>query len=651
MVHQAKEWLQPISSVKEKYEAYIDNISFLNCEWLFSKQEYIDSYKHLSKPSCPILWITGIPGVGRTQIAARVVQKLREDRRTVAYFFYGRGTLTSGDTRSVIFTLCWQLLNQFPEDVELLSEVCNKGGEPTETEIQDCLQRMCERRRAIILLEGLEERYPNEKGRRNFCHFLASLNRVCNIIIFGEEIGDVKRGLSDRDAITHISDCGADFWNEIERIPVREGAGFGASDETTRRGVDAKSGSHEGIGEQSIHFPMSKKDQFRVYAMLRRREKGPDLPGCVARQIIDQAEYWIKSTFESHERLENNGEKTKRTIPYLLSAPLGLARHAPIRKIFVTCRHDQVWREYPDKSGIYGDYSKYFDLILQKPNGSMSTFWRRSRRRPGPRHPFRRLIQSGLRDVQSEHVQSGDIQSGYRLGVIPKAITPGWVNFVETMRIEISSTFFPSEESWYGQASRKSQAKLERMKILTRMKNPAKQTTSLTDDSVKTEQKPPDAHYEKNLQMISWAGHPMPLPEEQNVPLPLSTDGKFSDPELSLRNPGSSASSYCEDADQLERTPISTTPNDLNEETPSDHADRKDENVRSSISIAFVQMIRELLRPGVRPGYKRLEWTCVSRLLQPSTTYTHLHDRLADSRSTVISKKRHLGLLINLPPD
>ncbi|KAF7672560.1 hypothetical protein GT037_009591 [Alternaria burnsii] len=74
--------------------------------------------------------------IDKRLIAARVVQKLREDRRTVTYLFYAERTTASIDVRQLIGTLCWNLLNQFPEDVELLTEICNKDGEPTDTETQ-----------------------------------------------------------------------------------------------------------------------------------------------------------------------------------------------------------------------------------------------------------------------------------------------------------------------------------------------------------------------------------------------------------------------------------------------------------------------------------------------------------------------------------
>lgn len=153
--------------------------------------------------------------------------------------------------------------------------------------------------------------------------------------------------------------------------------------------------------------------------------------------------------------------------------------------------------------------------------------------------------------------------------------------------------------------------------------NPRNQTLSWADILKGTEQELLNADYEKNMQLSNLAGNRVTLPGEQNVPLPLSTDEKSSDRELSVRNPGSSISSYCEDADQLEPTLIPTHPNDLDEQSLSDYPNRKDENARSSISMGFVQMIQKLLRPGVRPGYRRLQWKCISYFLRLPAIYTH----------------------------
>lgn len=61
--------------------------------------------------------------------------------------------------------------------------------------------------------------------------------------------------------------------------------------------------------------------------------------------------------------------------------------------------------------------------------------------------------------------------------------------------------------------------------------------------------------------------------------------------------------------------------------------------VRSLLTVS-IEMIRKLLRPKVPLGYRRLEWTCVSRVLPPLATCIRLRGRLAEKLSTAISKKR-----------
>jgi hypothetical protein len=276
--------------------------------------------------------------------------------------------------------------------------------------------------------------------------------------------------------------------------------------------------------------------------MLRHRVCDSRLPAHIARQIIDEAEYWVKSTFQRDEPPVVNGEKTKRNIPYLLSEPIEGARHFPVRNVIATCSRDQVWTAYPDQHGNYQNSSTHFDFVVREPDGSIRNLdsgrgsgWldviyylgEAVKPIPGIKMPYNR--QTSWMCL---------IKPGSKLGVVPRAIN--WVNFIEVIRIENFSTFILEEEDGQHEALRR--FKQKRKEILVQIWNTRKQT------------------------------------------------------------------------------------------------------------YAFVKMIRKFLRPGVRPGYKRLEWTCVSHFLQPPTTYTHSYDRLAENLSIVISK-RPLGLLINLPPD
>jgi hypothetical protein len=293
LVHQIKEWLRPKSEVQDIYHAYTNTVLSPDCDWFLSKKEYVDWSTKSVRGGNRILWISEILGVRRTQVAARVIEKLREDERTVAYFF-SKETFSKGDVRSVIATLCWQLLTQFPEDIGLLSEVFNKGCEPNEINIRGCLQRMCQKRHAIILLDGFDRRYYGSIQWDRLGLFLESLRSVCDIIVFDTVLQSIKWDLTCQGEIPLTVECADDFWKEMEKVPARYVAGLEASDEKMEQGVNAKIRAYEDIEEQDVHFPVTREDQYRVYAMIRDRASGSRLPAYVARQIIDQAEYWVK---------------------------------------------------------------------------------------------------------------------------------------------------------------------------------------------------------------------------------------------------------------------------------------------------------------------------------------------------------------------
>ncbi|KAF1836049.1 hypothetical protein BDW02DRAFT_578223 [Decorospora gaudefroyi] len=237
LLHKVKEWLRPISAIGDTYVTTITRLLPGTCEWLFSKQEYVDWCNHLSRKSSPLLWISGIPGAGKTNLAAKVIQRLCQEKRTVAYFFCD-GTAQRGDVRSILTTFCWELLNQFPEDVELLLKAYYKGGEPTETDMRECLNFMCERRNPVILLDGLDECTLHK--RSTLCEFLVSSNSLYDVIIFSRELEDIEEALNRVPVGTgtaHISISESDTRKDLKRFIVQEAKRLGVSDEGTRQEI------------------------------------------------------------------------------------------------------------------------------------------------------------------------------------------------------------------------------------------------------------------------------------------------------------------------------------------------------------------------------------------------------------------------------
>jgi hypothetical protein len=518
LVDQIKQWLRPKSQVQDIYHTYTNEMLSSHCDWFFLNKEYTDwSHKHMRR-GAKALWISGIFGIRKTQIAARVIERLRKDKYPVAYFFF-RGTFSEEDVRSVIATLCWELLNQFPEDVGPLSEVFNKGCDPTESNIRNCLQLMCQKRHTTILLDSLDQFSFDTVGDDKLCRILESLKSVCDFIVFGTEFARLKRRLTGMGEIPPTMDCGVDFWKEMEEISTRHAAGLEASDEKTVRGGITKTRAYKNIEERDVQFPVTKEDQLRVYAMMRDMTSGLRLPAHVARQIIDQAEYWVKSTFERREPLNNIAGEAKRDIPYLLSDPIDGAGLSPVRKIITACSHDQVRREYPDKNGSYKGSDAYFDLIQQGEYGSISE-----------------VSMYGVHDylrTQQVNYWLSLIRRGDRLGMVPKTIASGLLDLVEMVRIDIFSTFI-AEDHEEDYVIRRT-LEHEKMRILGQIRNSANSSYSVNP---------------------TYSG-------------------------ITLLGPG------------------------------------------KLILTASIKMIQKLLRPGVRPGFRRLEWTCVSNFLQPPATYTH----------------------------
>ncbi|OWY45676.1 hypothetical protein AALT_g10501 [Alternaria alternata] len=546
LVHQIREWLRPAFHVQDIYQVRTDKIHSSNCDWFFSKKEYVDwSTKSMWKGT-RILWISGIYGARRTQITARVIERLREDERTVACFT-SRGTLSRGDIRSVVATLCWELLNQFPEDVRLLTEVFNRGCEPTETNIGDCLQRMCQKRHATIILDGLDEYLFGEK-EAELCRLLVSLNSVCSVMVFSRKPTRIISSLKSEGASPLTINCEADFRKEIEETPARYTAKLRSSDEKTGQGVNPKMRAYEKNEEQAIYFPSSREDQSRVYAMLRDRASRTRLPAHVARQIIDQAGYWVKSTFET------NAGEAKGDIPYLLSDPIDGASRFPVRKIITTCSHDQVWKEYPDKHGTYKGSDAYFDFIVLKYDGTASE------------------VRFDLKDVNWVYNQLetlpvfhwlSNIRPGDRIGIAPKAIAPGWINCVEMVRIEIFTTFLLEENGRFKQGD---------IRLLGQSKNLGY------------------VNYPRKLLL----GPGLIL----SVPLIVSV--------LEKCIPPSRASSTAGDIVVFTLASVSV----LAFLRLEGYAISPAVGRVKMILTNSIEMIQKLLRPGVRPGFRRLEWTC-----------------------------------------
>ncbi|EOA82522.1 uncharacterized protein SETTUDRAFT_22509 [Exserohilum turcica Et28A] len=237
LLHKIKAWLQPVSTVQDTYNTNITSLLPGTCEWLFQKEEYVDWYSQFPKKTSPLLWISGIPGAGKTTLAAKIIQRLGQDGQTVCYFF-SKGSAQRSDVRKILTTLCWELLNQFSEDGEFLQEAYYKGGEPTETDMKDCLSLICEKRNAVILVDGLDE--CTLDTRKNLCALLVTLVAHSNVVVISRELEDIKQGLAkipNHLGLVHINISESDTRDDLKKVIEKETQRLGLSAEETKKEI------------------------------------------------------------------------------------------------------------------------------------------------------------------------------------------------------------------------------------------------------------------------------------------------------------------------------------------------------------------------------------------------------------------------------
>lgn len=132
---------------------------FVGREWVF---EEINQW--LTSPAASrLFWITGLPGIGKTAIATRLLQQCPQ---VVAFHICRRGNSEKTAPRRIICTLAYQLSTQMPEyksmleqlDLQTIIDTYNDGA-LFETLLVQPLNQMStiDRKSVVLLIDGLDE--------------------------------------------------------------------------------------------------------------------------------------------------------------------------------------------------------------------------------------------------------------------------------------------------------------------------------------------------------------------------------------------------------------------------------------------------------------------------------------------------------------
>lgn len=190
-----------------------------------------------------------------------------------------------------------------------------------------------------------------------------------------------------------------------------------------------------GVSASSIRYPRDSDDAFNALRILKQR-----LPAELVLQILNYAQYWILSQASREYTCVYTERDCRDRTPYLISEPIPDGR-SPIREIRIDIwSHDQGWSSYREDHGTYRNSWTWFELGIERPP-------ERNMEDDSKELDVRLATNAHARDVSQHHrvvycaednlPWMRNLQAGDRISIIPRALYPGWQNFVEKASIEI----------------------------------------------------------------------------------------------------------------------------------------------------------------------------------------------------------------------
>ncbi|KAF1840937.1 uncharacterized protein K460DRAFT_410330 [Cucurbitaria berberidis CBS 394.84] len=207
-----QQWLCPINA-QTRHEDATKNRYGDSGDWLLKdprfKKWYDFDYCHE-----PLLWLSGIPGAGKTVLTSRVIDECRKLPHAKLCFFYCRNT---DETRnafvSIARTMCSQLMSGNDMIVQLLYDRAAKSSDvvlssvSTAKALLDTVLQTCDKtQKTYIIIDGLDE--YNREDRKEMTTWFRELVRN----VPSKELGQLRCLFISQDdgyARKDLSDCSA----------------------------------------------------------------------------------------------------------------------------------------------------------------------------------------------------------------------------------------------------------------------------------------------------------------------------------------------------------------------------------------------------------------------------------------------------------
>jgi hypothetical protein len=195
------------------------------------------------------------------------------------------------------------------------------------------------------------------------------------------------------------------------------------------------------------YYPRTPRDAYYTFFLLRQK-----LPPELAYTILEDAEYWLKSTTERTEPVTVT-DRNQRTLTqpaglhYLSSEPIateGQGRLHPVRKVvFTITSRDQGWADNPALNGTYEQSYTWFEAVTRGRDVTGEKPHSESRRiatnlRAGKEYKTHTVaLCANAEDEGEKEWVKNNVKRGHQVDLTVWARYPGWENHVAAARIEV----------------------------------------------------------------------------------------------------------------------------------------------------------------------------------------------------------------------
>lgn len=229
--------------------------------------------------------------------------------------------------------------------------------------------------------------------------------------------------------------------------------------------VRAVSNGSNQVSADGNYYPQNERDTLHTFFLLSCWTKHK-LPRPRLIEILDAAEYWVKSTVEREEWLQITQEDEEYDdffLPYIISQPIIGTAVFPVQKlVFVTRSNDQGFSSYPQHRGSYNESWTGFRARIRRSKESRGLRRERWRNEGKNEQEIEKLsrekeehfIQCNLHAVGLPKVHTNvwsrkgwhaglirSLRKGDQIEVVPYAKYPGWQNTIYQVKLDIFTTY------------------------------------------------------------------------------------------------------------------------------------------------------------------------------------------------------------------